>query len=73
MKKPVTINDLKELEQNDVELSPQQRLAIKNFERYKFTSLSGIKKEDKFHKEFQRIQSLANLSKYEEFLKEKYL
>ena len=70
---PVTISDLKELDKNDADLSPQQRLAIKNFDRYRFKILTGIRTEDKFHLEFQRLQSLSKLTDFQEFLKDEYL
>jgi hypothetical protein len=73
MEKPLTISDLKDLESNKKDLTPQQHLAVKNFDRYRFKSLSGIKNEDRFHQEYQRLQSMANLTSFEEFLKEKYL
>jgi len=73
MKKLVTIKDLKEIDERNSTLSPQHRLAIKNFDRYRFKILSGIKNEDNFHLEFQRLQTLSNLSSFEEFLKDEYL
>lgn len=68
----VTINDLKELEYSESELTPQQRLAIRNFDRFRYKTLTSVKSETKFHKEFQRLQVLANLNSYEEFLKDEY-
>ena len=73
MKKPVSINDLKDLEFNGKVLTPQQRLAIRNFDRHRFRILSGIKNEEKFHAEFQKLQVQANLSDYSEFLSESYI
>lgn len=73
MEKPLTINDLKELDYSKKNLTPQQHLAIKNFDRYRFKVLSGIKNEEKFHREFQRLQVQANLTNYEEFLKDAFL
>jgi len=73
MKKPVTINDLKIREEDGSDLTPQQRLALKNFDRYRFSVLSGIKNEDKFHMEFQRLQTMSNLTNHEEFLKDEFL
>lgn len=73
MVKVVTINDLKLMEKDKKELSPQQRLALKNFERFRSSKLSGIKNENKFQIEFQRFQSLANLTAYQEYLKDEYL
>ena len=73
MEKPLTISDLKVMEGSNKDLTPQQHLAIKNFERYRFKTLSGIKKEDRFHQECQRLQSMAKLMSFEEFLKDEYL
>ena len=71
--KLLSINELKELEYSSSELTPQQRLAIKNFDRYRFKVLTSIKSEEVFHKEFQRLQVFSNLSNYEDFLKDEYL
>ena len=71
--KPISINDLKEIENGDGVLSPQQRLAIKNFERHRFKTLSVIKSEEKFHLAFRQLQIQANLTDYTEFLKDQYL
>lgn len=71
--KLLSINELKELEYSSSNLTPQQRLAIKNFDRYRFKVLTSIKSEEVFHKEFQRLQVFSNLSNYEDFLKDEYL
>ena len=71
--KPISINELKELEYSNAKLTPQQRLAIKSFDRHRFKILTSIKSEELFHKEFQRLQVLSNLSNYEDFLKDEYL
>jgi len=73
MEKPETINDLKTYESEKKSLSPRQHLAMKNFDRYRYVILTNVKSEDKFQKEFQRLQSLANLTDYEEFLKDEYI
>ena len=71
--KPLSINELKEREYSSDSLTPQQRLAIKNFDRHRFKVLTGIKSEELFHQEFQRLQVLSNLSSYEDFLTDDYL
>ena len=68
----ISINDLKDLEYAEASITPQQRLAIRNFDRYRYKVLTAIRSEEKFHAEFQRLQAMANLSHYEEFLKESY-
>ena len=73
MKEVLSINDLKEKDEDGGQLDPKQRLALKNFDRFRFSILSTIKNEGKWHKEYQRLQSMANLSDYREFLKDEYL
>ena len=68
----ITINDLKELEYDESKLTPQQRLAIRNFDRFRFKSLTNIKSENKFHEEFQRLQVLSNSNNWEEYVKDEY-
>ena len=68
-----SINDLKELEFTDSGISPQQRLAIKNFNRHRFKVLTAITNEDQFHSAFQQLQVASNLTSFEEYLKEDYL
>jgi len=68
----LTVNDLRELDANQGELSTQQRLAIKNYDRYKISELNKQSSEEAFDKKYMQLQVLANLSPFEEFLKEEY-
>jgi len=72
IKKLISINDLKDLEYSKSDLTPQQRLAIKNFDRFRFKTLSSVENEDEFHRAFHQLQVHANLTNYEEFLKDEY-
>jgi hypothetical protein len=67
-----SINDLRDVEYKGGELSPQERLALKNFDRYRIVVLNKQKSEKEFHKAYTKLQVLANLSPYDEFLKEEY-
>ena len=67
-----SINDLRDLEYKGVELTPQQWLALKNFDRYRINQLNSQSSEQKFHKKYLQLQVMANLTPYEEFLKEEY-
>lgn len=67
-----SINDLRELEYNNVALETNQRVAIKNFDRYRISELNSQVSEDKFQNKYMQLQVMANLSPYEEFLKEDY-
>lgn len=67
-----SINDLRDMDYQGMELSPQQRLALKNFDRYRISVLNSQQSEKDFHKAYTKLQVLANLSPYVEFLKEDY-
>ena len=68
----ITINDLRESDFTGRPLSHQQRLALKNFDRYRIHELNQQLSEAAFHKRYTQIQVMANLSPFKEFLKEKY-
>jgi len=68
----ISINDLRDLEYKGIELTPQQRLALKNFDRYRINQLNSQTTEQKFHKKYLQLQVMANLTPFEEFLKETY-
>ena len=67
-----SINDLRERDYKDYELSPNERLAIKNYDRYRINELNNQISEAKFHNKYMQLQVMANLTPYEEFLKEDY-
>ncbi len=67
-----SINDLRDVEFNGEELSPQERLALKNFDRYRILTLNMQKSEKQFHEAYMKMQVMANLTPYVEFLKEDY-
>jgi hypothetical protein len=68
----VTINDIRDLDYSNQDLSTQQRLALKNFDRYRISELNRQFSEDDFHKKYMQLQVMANLTPYNEFLKEGY-
>lgn len=67
-----SINDLREKDYKDIALLPNERLAIKNYDRYRIIELNKQTSEDKFHNKYMQLQVMANLSPFEEFLKEDY-
>ena len=67
-----SINDLRELEYRDVDLTHHQRLALTNFDRFRIAELNMQKTEQQFHNKYMQLQVMANLSSFEEFLKEEY-
>lgn len=68
----ISINDLKEMEFNQKELTPQQHLALKNYDRFRVKKLNAQQSEFDFQKTYMQLQAMANLSPYDEFLKEDY-
>lgn len=68
----VSIYDLRDMDFKDQELSPQQRLALKNFDRYRIKELNNQVTESAFNKKYRQLQVMANLSPFDEFLKEIY-
>ena len=68
----ISINDIRDLDYNNQDLSTQQRLALKNFDRYRISELNRQSSEDGFHRKYMQLQVMANLTPYVEFLKEDY-
>ncbi len=68
----ISINDLRDFDYSGQPLSHQQRLALKNFERYRIYELNKQLSEEDFHKRYSQIQVMANLYPFKEFLKEEY-
>ncbi len=68
----LSINDLKDKEYNNLELNHNERLALKNFDRYRINELNSQTNERDFQSRYLQLQAMANLTPYEEFLQEKY-
>ncbi|MDF1672783.1 MAG: hypothetical protein P1U41_04720 [Vicingaceae bacterium] len=68
----VSINDLRDKEYNNTLLTHDERIALKNFDRFRVKCLSQKKSEKEFHNTYQQLQVMANLSSFKEFLKEEY-
>ena len=68
----LSINDLKDKEYSNAELSHEERLALKNFDRYRIAELNSQPSEKAFQSKYFQLQAMANLSPYNEFLKEDY-
>lgn len=68
----VSINDLKDRELNSEEISPEELQAIANYDKFRIRELNQQASEDGFHNKYIQLQVMANLSPFEEFLKEKY-
>lgn len=69
----LSINDLREKEFNGLSLSGEERLALKNFDKFRISELNKQQSDMDFHKRYRELQVMANLGDYKEFLNEKYL
>lgn len=68
----VSIKDLKNRERNRQPLTFKQIMALRNFEKYKTEELKKAKTPDDFDASYRRIQVVANMGNYEDFLQKKY-
>lgn len=67
-----SINDLREKEFTGGKLSPEEKFALSNFDKYRIRILNNTKDENDFHQQYRQLQVIANLSDWKEFLKESY-
>lgn len=68
----VSINDIRDRYYRGERLRREELLALFNYETYRLSSLNQEADERKFHEKYLELQVMANLSPYEEFLKEEY-
>jgi len=68
-----TINDIRDKEFKGDKLTDNEIIALHNFDKYRIFILNNEDSEEIFHKKYMQLQALANLSPFEEFLKEKYI
>lgn len=68
----ISINDLRDKEYSGQYLSDEEKQALQNFDKYRLAQLSSQKSEKDFHNKYIQLQAMANLSPYQEFLKENY-
>ena len=68
----ITISDLRDKEFHNESISEEEAIAILNFERFRLSELSKIKSDLEFNARYCQLQIMANLTDYQEFLKEEY-
>lgn len=66
----ISINDLREKYFRGEALSKKESDALKRFEQFQLQILSEEKDEQIFHKKYLKLQVMANLSPFEDFLNE---
>ncbi len=65
---PVSINDLKDKYFDNLELTQEEELALRNFDQYRINRLNETKSDAEFKLCYLKIQAMANLSSYRYFL-----
>lgn len=68
----VSINDLRDKEFSGIKLSAEEKFALSNFDKYRISVLNSQTEEAKFHYQYRQLQVIANLSDWQEFLKEDF-
>ncbi len=63
-----SINDLRDKEFSGLKLSPEERFALSNYDRYRISVLNAQKDKEKFHYKYRQLQVIANLSDWREFI-----
>ena len=65
-----SINDLRDKEFSGVKLNSEEKFALVNFDKYRLKLLNSQEDEEKFHLHYRQLQVIANLTDWQEFLKE---
>ncbi len=68
----VSINDLRDKEYSGNKLTAEERFALANFDKYRIKTLNAQENEEAFHEAYRKLQVIANLGDWKEFLKEEY-
>lgn len=68
----ISINDLRDKEFAGEALSFEEKAALHNFDRFRISELNRQNDDMAFHECYRRLQVIANLADWHEFLKEEY-
>lgn len=64
----VSINDLRDKDFNGEKLGAEERQALRNFDHYRLEELNKQENDMAFHECYRKLQVLANLADFKEFL-----
>ena len=67
-----SINDLRDKEFSGKPLTSEEKFALSNFDRYRIRILNAQENEEAFHEAYRKIQVIANLGDWRDFLKEEF-
>ena len=65
---PVSINDLRDRYFDNLPLTQEEELALSNFDQYRIQQLNQATSDEDFKTTYLKIQAMANLSSYRDFL-----
>jgi hypothetical protein len=65
-----SINDLRDKEFSGEKLSSEEKFALSNFDKYRIKVLNSQESEEAFHEAYRKIQVIANLGDWRDFLNE---
>ncbi len=65
-----SINDLRDKEFSGEKLSSEERFALSNFDKYRIKVLNSQENDEAFHEAYRKIQVIANLGDWRDFLNE---
>ncbi|HET7818428.1 MAG TPA: hypothetical protein VFL70_03915 [Bacteroidia bacterium] len=68
----ITINELRDKESRNENLSEEESQALLNFEKFRLTELNKTTTDFDFNARYCQLEILANVAAYKEFLKEEY-
>ena len=69
----LSINDISDKEFSGKMLTPKEKAALSNFEKYRLAKLNAVTDDMAFHEMYRQLQVMANLAAYTEFLKDEYI
>lgn len=67
----ISINDLRDKEFSGKALTSEEKFALSNFDQYRLKVLNSQPNEEAFHQAYRKIQVIANLGDWKDFLSEK--
>jgi hypothetical protein len=65
-----SINDIRDKEFSGAKLSSEERFALSNFDKYRIKVLNSQENDEAFHEAYRKIQVIANLGDWRDFLNE---
>jgi hypothetical protein len=65
-----SINDIRDKEFSGHKLSSEEKFALSNFDKYRIKVLNSQENEAAFHEAYRKIQVIANLGDWRDFLNE---